>query len=115
LSRSCSSPPEIKHSNYIYYFQFYIYAILLYISENGKLNKKWGFYADVNARNQDGSTALMLAARNSSNPEVITALIKGGADAKLKDISGRMAIDIAKGNKNLENTNAFWELNDRSF
>jgi len=30
----------------------------------------------------------MLAARNSSNPEVITALIKGGADAKLKDNSG---------------------------
>jgi ankyrin repeat protein len=36
--------------------------------------------ADVNAKNEDGDTALMFAARYNNDPEVISVLVKQGAD-----------------------------------
>jgi DNA-binding beta-propeller fold protein YncE len=41
--------------------------------------------ADINARNMDGWTALMLASRDNSNPEVIAVLLKAGADLSARD------------------------------
>ena len=40
--------------------------------------------ADVNAKNKDGLTPLMLAARQNSNPEVLRALMEAGADVNAK-------------------------------
>ena len=57
----------------------------------------------------------MTAAAFNANPEVITALLKLGADPKAKDSSGKTALDYAKENEKLKNTDAFWKLNDASF
>ena len=40
--------------------------------------------ADVNAKNKDGMTPLMLAAGNNPNPEVLKVLIEAGADVNAK-------------------------------
>jgi ankyrin repeat protein len=57
-----------------------------------------------------GVTALMLAARYNRNPDVINALLNNGANAKIKDHDGRMAIDYAEQNKNLKDTDALLRL-----
>ena len=49
-----------------------------------------------------------------SNPEVIAALLKYGADAKAKDNDGKMAIDYAKDNEWLKGADALRELDARS-
>ena len=54
----------------------------------------------------------MFAARYGSNPEVITALLEAGADAKAKDQDGKTALDHAKENEKIYKTKAYWELND---
>jgi 6-phosphogluconolactonase (cycloisomerase 2 family)/uncharacterized caspase-like protein len=41
--------------------------------------------ADIKAKNSDGWTALMLAARDNASPEVISALLKAGADKSARD------------------------------
>jgi 6-phosphogluconolactonase (cycloisomerase 2 family)/uncharacterized caspase-like protein len=41
--------------------------------------------ADINARNKDGWTALMWAARDNQNPEAIVVLLKSGADLSARD------------------------------
>ena len=55
--------------------------------------------ANVNARNSKGMTALMLAAMNNSNPEVVKALINAGADIFAKDNEGKTALNYAKDNE----------------
>ena len=69
--------------------------------------------ADVNARNNQGSTPLMFAAGRNSNPEVIKTLLALGADPRLKErfSSGNMAIDYARENENLKNTDVISLLN----
>jgi len=54
--------------------------------------------ADVNAKNKDGWTALMYAAGNNSNPEVISTLRKNGADANARDQEEQTALMHAAGN-----------------
>ena len=52
---------------------------------------------DVNAKNNNGRTALMLAAYYYKNPEaVIKALINAGADIFAKDNEGKTILDYAK-------------------
>jgi len=70
--------------------------------------------ADVNAKDNDGRTPLMIAAYNNPNPEMITILLNAGADPKAKDNSGKMAIDYAKENKSLENTEALRILEEKT-
>ena len=41
--------------------------------------------ADVNARDEEGTTPLMHAARGNQNPEVITTLLNAGANIKAED------------------------------
>jgi len=62
--------------------------------------------ADIEARDNGGGTALMVAAGRNPNPEVITALLKAGADAKAKNKAGQTALDSAKYNENLKGTDA---------
>ena len=52
--------------------------------------------ADVNAKNEDGWTALMSAAHNNKNPDIIKLLLDKGADIKAKHQDGRTAFDIIK-------------------
>lgn len=42
-------------------------------------------------------------------------LLKSGADPKIKDVSGKTALDYAKDNKDIYGTDAYWSLNDLSF
>jgi hypothetical protein len=78
----------------------------------GKALRDW---ACINARDEDGSTALMYAARNNTNPEVLSVLLKAGADGKARDSSGKTAYDCAQDNKRLKGTDAYRKLNDTKF
>jgi ankyrin repeat protein len=73
--------------------------------------------ADVNAKTttKGGRSILMEAAVSNQNPEVCSLLIKAGADINAKDEYGRKAIDFAKKNDALKNTDAYWKLHDASF
>jgi ankyrin repeat protein len=66
--------------------------------------------ANVNATGSDGKTPLMAAAEFCSNPEVISALLNYGANAKIKDINNKMAVQYALDNKHLRNTQAVRRL-----
>jgi hypothetical protein len=74
---------------------------------------------DVNATEQGmfdaGMTPLMWAADRNENPEVISVLLKAGADVNAKHRSGRTALDYAKENESIKGTPAYWQLNDASF
>ena len=57
----------------------------------------------MNAHDKDGKTALMHAALNNQNPEVITTLLKAGADINAQDGGGATPLIWAAGhNKNPE-------------
>ena len=51
--------------------------------------------ADINARNADGVTALMLLAQQQ-RPEAITEALAAGADATAQDLQGRSALDYLR-------------------
>lgn len=51
--------------------------------------------ANVNAKRDDGLTALMWAALNNPNPEVITALVKASANVSATDNKGWTALMFA--------------------
>ncbi len=71
--------------------------------------------AELEARNTDGRTPLMIAAGNSSTPEIVQLLIEKGADALAKDKNGKKAIDHAQENEKLKGTPAYWKLHNKSF
>ncbi|MHC4935388.1 MAG: hypothetical protein ACYTGJ_04125 [Planctomycetota bacterium] len=56
----------------------------------------------------------MVAARFNT-PEIVQLLLDKGANALLKNEAGERAIDLAKENKALMDTPAYWKLHDRSF
>ncbi|MBC7218398.1 MAG: hypothetical protein H5U36_09785 [Candidatus Caldatribacterium sp.] len=70
---------------------------------------------DVNARDKSGATLLMWAAMLNENPEVVRVLLEAGADATLTNSLGKKAIDYARENPALKDTDVFWELYNRSF
>jgi len=70
--------------------------------------------ADVNAQNKDGATPLMYAAAFNQNPEVITTLLKAGADGKAKSNERKTAFDYAQGNEKLKGTDAYRQLQQAS-
>jgi ankyrin repeat protein len=51
--------------------------------------------ADVNAKDKDGQTALMLAA-GGGYTEIVKALIEKGADVNAKNNTGDTALSLAK-------------------
>ena len=61
---------------------------------------------------EEGMTALMFAAKYSKSPLVLETLIDNGADVKLYDNTGQTALDYAKNNKALFNTDIYWKIND---
>jgi ankyrin repeat protein len=64
---------------------------------------------DTDTRNADIWTVLMRAARYNSNPEVITVLLKGGADIRARDKDGSTALMVAAQNDNPEVVTALLE------
>ena len=54
--------------------------------------------ADVNAKDNNGTTALIKAARSSSNPSVVDILLKAGADVHIKTAKGETALKQARQN-----------------
>ena len=69
--------------------------------------------ANVNAKDNDGWTPLILAAYFNKNPEVINLLIDAGAD-DATDKSGKMAIDYARNNPRLKGSDALKRLEELS-
>jgi len=51
--------------------------------------------ANLNAKGQQDTTALMFAAYSNSNPDVITVLVKNGADVNAKNLDGWTALMFA--------------------
>ena len=70
---------------------------------------------DINARGEYGFTALMAAAYNSQNPEIITTLLEAEANAGAKDNEGKTAYDYILENKDLKKSEARWKLHDLRF
>ena len=81
--------------------------------------------ANVNAVSSEGDTALMLAAdspldRNPGTPEIIIALINGGADVNMTRLSRGFgtaprtitALNLARGNRRLRDTEALRMLEE---
>lgn len=58
-----------------------------------ELEKLLASGANPNIQNNEGKTPLMLACELNSNFEIILALVQAGADPKLRDESGKAAID----------------------
>jgi ankyrin repeat protein len=52
--------------------------------------------ADVNARNYDGKTALMMASGMTGDATILELLLNNGADPKAKDHKGQTALSLAK-------------------
>jgi ankyrin repeat protein len=68
--------------------------------------------AIVDARLENGITALMIADWVNSNPQVLITLLDARADASARDEDGKRAIDYARKNKNMNESEAYWKLND---
>ncbi len=61
---------------------------------------------------EEDMTPLMIAARDSSSPLVLQALLRGGAKVKLYDAKGQTALDYAKSNSSIANTDVYWKMNE---
>ena len=66
--------------------------------------------ANVNARNEDGSTPFHLAAYFNENPEVLTVLLDAGADINARVVDGSTTLHLAAGYN--ENPEVFTALLD---
>jgi len=74
--------------------------------------------ADINARDNDGYTVLMEAARRPLFPalvkEIIQFLVERGADVKIRSNAGSMAVDIARNNITLRDSDVLRMLEELS-
>lgn len=69
----------------------------------------------MNAVDNDGRTALMIAAKHSSNPEVIFVLLDAGADPEIGDNGAQLAWNYLQRNKAFEAFDAdyYYQLRNR--
>lgn len=86
-----------------------------YVSDLSFLDYILELKIDINETNKNGMTALMFAAKNTKKSELIKLLIDKGADTKIKDLKNYRAIDYARENRNIFNSESFWRLNDLSY
>ena len=85
-------------------------AIQALVQSGADVNRPWFNPADYAMGHDTNLTALMLAAKNQSNPAVLSALLNAGADANATSSQGNKAIEFARLNKKLKGTNAIQEL-----
>lgn len=78
----------------------------------GALRELFGDHGKKDNAPNENLTPLMIAASNTDDPEVVTALLKAGADPKAKNRAGETAADMAKLNQAMLNTPAYWALKD---
>ena len=71
--------------------------------------------ADPNARNKAGWTPLHRAAKKTRNREIVRLLLESGADPRLKNEKGELAVDLAEKNKRLRGTEVYWQLHDAKY
>ena len=67
----------------------------------------------MNAKDNDGYTALMMAA-DGGHTENVDALIDAGTDVNAKDNYGKMAVDYARENEKLKGTDLLKRLEELS-
>ena len=65
--------------------------------------------ADVNAKTDNGTTALMLATWFKVPTEIITMLLEAGANITAKNNDGMTALDFARKNRMSENESVLLE------
>ena len=80
-------------------------AITILVKSGADVNNKWL---------SNGYTALIDAAAHTENPEVIATLLNLGADPKIENNEKLKAIDFAKNNKTLKNTDVLRKLHELS-
>jgi ankyrin repeat protein len=66
--------------------------------------------ADVNARDDSGSTPLMYTAEYSEYPEVLQLLLDAGADVQVQNKEGHDAFNYIERNEALFNSDAYWNM-----
>ncbi len=71
--------------------------------------------ADLNARDEDGSTPLHEAAFLTKNPAVMDRQLDLGANPKARDKDGKTPWDYAQKNDAIKGTKAYWRLNEGRF
>ena len=67
---------------------------------------------NLNKTNNEKQTILILACKYGSNQDIVSLLLDYGVDAKRKDCYGKTAIDYAQRNSFINNSEAFWKLNE---
>jgi ankyrin repeat protein len=60
-------------------------------------------------------TPLMITAKHSSGPDIISALLRAGADGRRKSNAGKTAFDYIEGNSALLGTRAYHDLGEAMF
>ena len=70
--------------------------------------------ADLEARGAGGHTPLHTAALGGT-AEAVMALLKAGADPKVRNNSDELPFDYARDNEKLQGTDAYWELYQAQF
>jgi ankyrin repeat protein len=71
--------------------------------------------AQINAQDNEGMTPLMWAAKHNTNPDVVSTLLKAGANGKLTSKEGKTAGAYADENEKLKGTAQYWDLNNARF
>ena len=79
--------------------------------------------ADPDARDEDGDTPLHLAARYTGRhfnefmnaEDAIDALLDAGANPMMRNAAGETPWDVARDNEALQQSDAYWRLNDARF
>ena len=108
----------MKHEPPLNYLSYHDWNMLMAASSNPNLEVMSYFLKqghNVNYTNSSGMTVLMRTAEYCTNPEMISLLLSAGADPKQKDFEGKTALDYARDNEALVDTQPFWQLNDATY
>ena len=71
--------------------------------------------ADIEATDNSGKTPLIISAISSSSGYIVDFLLESGSIPNIRCNAGKTALDYAKENSTLLNTQSFWNLHDKSY
>ena len=66
----------------------------------------------LDARDKRGWTALMRSAAHGADSDVVESLLDLGADVSLQNDAGQTALDLMRGNPDLNGTHVYWRLQE---